>query len=192
MYRIILAVTLAFAMVVGVIGSSPARSLLQEATPTISPTPPPEVCTEPNNWQNEIEVQPSGELDAIVRPLDSETQDLYLVVWTIPPGTCIPYTAPGNQKDGAIVLIVQDGVVEFTAQRFDADSAVKVTWGHTGGGPTELPFGTEQTLSRGDWVTQNDQVWFTLRAIGYEPAVILKAVWATLPDTPEGCSGGCR
>jgi hypothetical protein len=193
MYRRFIVVAVAFAMVVGVIGSGSTRSLALEASPTPPPTPPTEVCdgTETDHWEDEIDVQPFGASDALVRPLDSADQDLYLVVWTIRPGTCIPYTAAGNQKDGAIVLIVQDGVVEYTAEPYVAGSVAEVQWGHTTGDSDILDFGVTQTLYSGDWVTQNDQVWFTLRAIGGESAVVLKAVWAK-PPIEAGCSGGCK
>ena len=193
MYRIIIAVTFVFAMLVGVIGGSPPRSLAAQASPTPEPTEPAELCLEDQveNWENEIDVQPFEYHEANVQPLDSAGQDLYLVVWTINPGACIPYMARGNQKDGAIVLIVQEGVVEFTAERFDVGSAAEVTWGHPDGEGTVLPFGTTQILNPGDWVTQNDQVWFTFRNTGNESAVILKAV--LVPDIGDvRCSGGCK
>ena len=195
MSRIFIAVAVAFAMVVGIIGSNPMRSLALEESPATPPPAPAEVCdeTETDHWEDEIDVQPYGASDAFVRPLDSEFQDLYLVVWTIRPGTCVPYTAEGNQKDGAIVLVVQDGVVEYTAEPYFAGSVAEVTWGHVAGDSNTLSFGVTQTLYPGDWITQNDQVWFTLRAIGGESAVILKAVWAKPPGTGiEGCGGGCK
>ena len=193
MSRIFAVVAVAFAMVVGVLGSNPTGSLALEEGPATPPPPPTEVCadTETDDWENEIDVQPPGASDAFVRPLDSADQDLYLVVWTIRPDTCIPYTATGNQKDGAIVLIVQDGVVEYTAEPYFAESAAEVTWGHAAGDSETLAFGVTQTLYPGDWVTQNDQVWFTLRAIGGESAVVLKAVWAK-PPQDAGCNGGCK
>jgi hypothetical protein len=197
MYRIIVAMVFAFAMLIGGIGSSPPRSLALQSSATPEPTGPPEICPnpeDPHKWLTEIEVQPPGSKDALVIPLDSPDQNLYVVVWTIPPGTCIPYTAAGHQKDGAIVLFVQEGVVEFRAEPFDAGSAAEVTWGHTGEAPAVLPFTTTRTLNPGDWVAQNDQVWFTMRSVGSEPAVVLKAVWAKPIELGpgEGCSGGCK
>jgi hypothetical protein len=196
MYRIVFGLTLAFAMIVGVIGNGPTRSLALQASPTPEATPPPEVCaaTETDGWEDRIDVQPPGGLDAVVKPLDSPDQYLYLVAWTIPSGTCIPFEALGNQKDGAVVFIVQQGVIEFTAEPFDADSAAAVTWGPASGGSNVLPFGTTQTLNPGDWVTQDDRIWFTLRSVGDESAIVQKAVWAKPPSgrEMEGCSGGCK
>jgi hypothetical protein len=195
MNRIIFALTLALAMIVGVMGGSPARSLALQASPTPEPTPPAEVCaeTESDNWEDEIDVRPWDAGQALVTPLDSPDHDLYLAVWTIEPGTCVPYAAAGNQKDGAVVLIVQQGVVEFTWQPYSDESPATVTWGHGASDTAGLVPGETQTLNRDDWIAQNDQVWFTLRSVGSEPAVILKAVWTTAP--PEGevrCGGGCK
>ena len=198
MYRIVIALMFAFAMVVGVIGS-PTRSLALQGTATPEPTDPTELCakTEPSNlWEDEIDVRPWEAGLASVVPLDSPYHQLYLVVWTIEPGTCIPYQILGHPKDGAIVLIVQEGVVEFTAEPYVDGSAAEVRWGNATSELGTLPFNVTQTLNPGDWVTQNDQVWFTLRAIGDEndpSAVILKAVWATPPPPGGGrCSGGCK
>jgi hypothetical protein len=47
------------------------------------------------------------------------------------------------------------------------------------------------TLYPGAWVTMNDQMWFTLRAIGGESAEVLKAVWAK-PPIDIGGAGGTR
>jgi hypothetical protein len=193
MYRAVIAMAFAIAMLVGVMGSSPTRSLALQASPTPGPAAPSEVCaeTETENWENRIDVEPFGVSDALVQPLDSENQDLYLVVLTIDPGTCVPYTALGNQKDVAIVLLVQQGVVEFTAEPFEG-SAGGVTWGHGADDSARLDFGVTQTLNRNDWVAQNDRVWFTLRSVGSEPAVIVKAVWALPGGDGHRCGGSCR
>src|SRR5215211_4307857 len=127
MYRIIVAMVFAFGMVVGVIGSSPTQSLARQESATPVPTLPTELCTDDqiNTWEGEVTVSPSQADDARVQPLDSPDRYLYLVVWTIPPGTCVPYSAGGNMKDGGVVLIVQQGTIEFTAKQFDAGSAAE-------------------------------------------------------------------
>ena len=195
MYRIIIALTFVFAMVGAGIGSSPPRSLAAQASPTAESTAPQEVCNddEIENWEDKIDVRPWEAGPASVTPLDSPDHDLYLVVWTIEPGTCIPYDADGNQKDGAIVLIVQQGIVEFTWQPYSDELSAGVIWGHDESDTNGLTPGETQILNRDDWVAQNDQVWFTLRSVGSEPAVILKAVWvANLPGGGIRCGGGCK
>ncbi|MCD6056781.1 MAG: hypothetical protein K0Q71_886 [Thermomicrobiales bacterium] len=193
MSRVVVALLFAIAVALAAVGAIAPRSLALEEGPTPSPTPPPEVCdaSETDGWDDRVYVEPYGEADALVRPLDSEFQDLYLVVWDIRAGTCVPYAAEGNQKDGAIVLIVRDGVVEFTAEPYFEESEAFATWGRTHGDSQDVEFGTTVTLYPGDWVTMNDQMWFTLRAIGGESAEVLKAVWAK-PPIDIGGAGGTR
>ncbi len=199
MYRVLVPLVFAVAMLLGIMGGAPGHSvaLSSAATPeaTPAPTPPAELCTEtdPGVWMPAIDVRPPRAAAALTRPLDvTGDQDLYLVVWTLRPGTCIPYSAEGNQKDGAVILVVQQGIIEYTAQPFGEGSTAEVRWGHADSEDgTVLDFGTTLTLYPGDWVTQNDQVWFTFQSVGGESAVVLKAVWAKLP--PDiGCGGGCR
>ncbi|MCD6031403.1 MAG: hypothetical protein K0S78_3577 [Thermomicrobiales bacterium] len=191
MSRVIVA--LFFVVVVAlatVVGSAPRAWALEEG-PIPPPPPPREVCdpSETDAWQDEVDVQPYFWPDAKVRPLDSEFQDLYLVVWTIRPGTCVPFTAGGHKKDGAIVLIVRDGVVEFTAEPYFEGSEALARWGHTHGDGDDIEFGVPEILYPGDWVTMNDQMWFTLRAVGGESAEVIKAVWAIPPDDIAGGGG---
>jgi hypothetical protein len=115
---------------------------------------------------------------------------LYLVEIRLRPGECAPYTILGNQKNGAIVLLVQQGNIEFQWDAYDPASTATVKRGNsmmTLG--TILP-GTPQPFYPGDWISIDRQVWFTYRNAGADTAIIAKAVWA--PHGGGGCHGGCR
>jgi hypothetical protein len=217
MHRIAIMLILVLTALAGLRGVSPAGLAAQESSPaaataTMFATPPPETCRREELVQpEEIDQQPPGSTAGVVRPIASSSpvsspeRVLYAVVITLPPGKCMPFQALGDQKDGAIVMIVQAGSIEFTAQA-DADApSAEVRFG----GPDDedygavVPFGTPVTVNSGQWVSQNGQVWFTYRNPGTVDAVILKAVWAVpipgagLPDCPpeatpcpEGSHGG--
>jgi hypothetical protein len=189
-----IAFLMAFTLValVAVLAGRPAISGAQDASPVATPAAPTELCTgtPTPDWESTIDVQPPGAADGVVRPVGSADRDLYAVVWTLQPGACIPYSAAGNMKDGAVVLIVQKGSIVYTWQVFGANSSAKVYWGPTEGPGEPLDPNTPQTLSDGDWITQDQQVWFTFQA-GDEGAVIIKAVWAKPPED-HGCGGGCK
>ena len=144
-------------------------------------------------WEADIDVRPDASSAAFIKPRDvTGDQNLYLAIWTLRPGTCIPYGARGNQKDGAVILMVQQGIIDFTAERYGDDPTVRVLWGRVSsadGIPYE--FGTQKRLYPGDWVSMDDQVWFTFTSVGGESAVVLKAVWANPPPV-AGCGGGCK
>lgn len=170
-----------------------AGAALLQATP--SPTPPADICqAAPVPWQDAVIVNPYAAAAAVVLPRDSKDsgQNLYLTTWTVPPGTCVPYEAPGNMKDGAIILIVQEGTIIFTAEAYGSGTQAKVYWGHDSDVSGHLlGWHTPQTLNSGDWVTIDDQVWFTFSNSGDKNAVVIKAVWA-LPPIDVGCAGGCK
>jgi len=219
MHRTAIMLILVLTALAGLRGVTPADLTAQESTPTAATATlfaeaPPEMCG-PDELLLPEEIdkleQPPGSTAGVVRPIASSSpvaspeRVLYPVVITLPPGKCIGYERLGNRKDGAIVMIVQAGSIEFTAQA-DADApSAEVRFG----GPDDedygavVPFGTPVTVNSGQWVSQNGQVWFTYRNPGTVDAVILKAVWAVpipgagLPDCPpeatpcpEGSHGG--
>ncbi|MGH2614821.1 MAG: hypothetical protein ACRDJC_06250 [Thermomicrobiales bacterium] len=208
MHRVVLALVLVVMVVFAATGAIADESAAQSSSPAATPIPasmemlefcPAEAEGDPGfDWEGS-DVRPPGLPEAAVIPaaerLESEPdpeRELYLVVITIPPGECMPSVAKGNQKDGAIVMVVQQGIVEYAwepafegtspiVKRGDTDSTVE----------DSVPPGTPQLLYPGDWITQDQEITFAYRSIGGDPAVILKAVWA-VPEEEVGCAGGCR
>lgn len=180
------------------------RSAAQDGTATPEPTPPAELCAAGAGapWESRIDVRPPQADAALTFPLDltddpADTEDtrlFYLVVWTLQPGTCVPYASEANSKDGAVILLVQQGIVEYTWQPYPGSSG-QVLWGRTAiegvdDGETLDP-GDTLTLYPGDWVVQDDRTWFTFSSVGGESAVVVKAVFAK-PPVDIGCAGGCK
>jgi hypothetical protein len=196
MQRVIVPLVFSIAVLLGLTQGTPSPSTaavaaMIQTTPT--PTPPGDLCPDPTAvWQDAVDVRPDAAAAAKTRPLDvTGDQDFYLVIWTLRPGTCVPYTAEGNQKDGAVILMVQQGIIDFTAEHYGDDTTAQVLTGRVSSASgTVLTFGETKRLYPGDWVTMDDQVWFTYTSVGGESAVVLKAVWAKIPDS--GCGGGCK
>jgi hypothetical protein len=146
-------------------------------------------------WKH-ADVRPPGSNVAVVMPAaelatpePNPKRQLYLVTITLPVGGCMPYQAGGNQKDGAIVMIVQQGIVQLVWEPAFADTAPTITRGDMDAGGTPVPDANPQTLYPGDWVTLDQQVTFAYRNVSAEPAMILKAVWAD-PNEEKGSHGG--
>ena len=208
MRRTAISTGLAIVLLLGLFASSPIRLAAQESTPPAeTPTlysdaaPPDEVCTpaEYSDWEPQQEF-PSGNEEWFVQPLDQPAESpprvLYMFVLTLGPGKCIPYISPANQRNGAVILIVQSGEIEFTAQASTNAPTAHVYFGDQvgpGAHPaTALPFGTTQHVGPNEWVSQDDRVWFTLKNPSTtNDAVIWKVVWANLPED-EGCGGDCH
>lgn len=119
-----------------------------------------------------------------------------MVMITLGPGQCIPYKSGGNQKDGAVILVLKKGEIVFTWQPYPDSPNATVEMGYpadAGEDPgTPIPPGTPVTLDvYGEWISQNDQVWFTYKNPGPWNAVVWKVVWAR-PIPIEGCGGDCR
>lgn len=194
-------------------GAAPLRSWARssQATATPVPTIPPTddtlgFCPIANElgtptaaaaWKA-ADVRPSGSGVAVVMPAaemaaaepDSPRQ-LYLVTITLPVGGCMPLEAGGNQKDGAIVMIVQQGIVQFVWEPAYADTSPVITRGDMATGGTPVPQTNPQTLYPGDWITLDQRVTFAYRNTSAEPAIILKAVWAD-PNDERGLHGGTK
>lgn len=188
------------------IGWTWTSSLAESATPAAPPTVGPEPCTD--DWLA-VDVRPPDRFDAAATPVIATTtpdgtpttaasdRELYLVIITLPPDGCIPFDAPGNQKDGAVVWIVQQGKVEYVwdqAAGVPPGWAPMVTRGDLAGNQVDLDgeAGVVQTLFPGDWVTQDRTVAVQLRNIGSDSAIILKAVYARSLGGGGGCGGDCR
>jgi hypothetical protein len=207
MHRIAVLVIVAGAVVLGLNAAAPMSLGAQGGTPSPLATPETDglcINDEGDNWQT-VDVQPPGQYTSSVLPVTTALTPgvrlLYLVVITLPPDQCMPYSALGNQKDGAIVMLVQQGTITFqwepletgiegenpAVERGDATGLAPAP---PGGQAGEVPERTLQTLVPGDWITQNQEVRFSYRNAGSDNAVILKAVWAE--DIPGGCGGGCR
>lgn len=204
MSRLAVAAPLAIVLILGAIGLVPTRSEAQTATPAGSPpVAAMEECTD-MTW-SDADVRPPDPLLARVFPVfvsatpgaaptvEESDRELYLVMVTLPPGACMPYDAPGNQKDGAVIWIVQHGKVQY-AWRMASDAPAGVTPVVEIGNSTrnfgKVREGDVKTLYPGDWITQDQRVEVTYRNIGGDSAVILKAVYA-MPEG-GGCPGDCR
>ena len=169
------------------------------ATPAPSHPQPDETCAEGSyeNWKD-VEEFPLGRASWAVDPLESNHgRPLYFVTITLKPGECIPYESGSNQKDGAVILIVHDGEIEFTAEPFYLDEPeAAVEYGvldeDDEGVGEPLAFGTPQVVGENEWVSQNTRVWFTFRnTSSTDEAEIWKVVWANYTD-PDGCGGNCK
>jgi hypothetical protein len=143
-------------------------------------------------WKN-ADVRPPGATEAQVPPAVDDSRELYLVVITLQPGECMPYDAVGNQKDGAVIWIIQQGVVVYTWKRADdtpADATPVVEVGDNVSTLGRLLDDHQRWLYPGDWVSQDQKVEVTYTNMGSDTAIILKAVWAV--PGGGGCGGGCR
>lgn len=144
------------------------------------------------------DVRPPGSGVAVVMPAaemaspePDAARQLYLVTITLPVGGCMPFEAGGNQKDGAIVMIVEQGIVQFVWEPAFAETTPVITRGDMATGGTPVPRTNPQTLYPGDWITLDQQVTFAYRNTSAEPAIILKAVWAD-PNDERGLHGGTK
>jgi hypothetical protein len=224
MHRVTVALVAATVLVFGFMGGAPTRSDAQTGSPAPPATPSMDglcVGNEGANWLA-ADVRPTGQADAAVYPATpvaaspvaatpaatgtattpvERPYQLYLVEIRLAPDECMPYSALGNQKRGAIVMIVQQGTVKFQweplASGIQGDKPAVVrgdargrATAPPGGQPGEVPAGTPQTLVPGDWITLNQEVKFSYRNVGSDTAIILKAVWTN--SGGGGCGGGCR
>ena len=117
-------------------------------------------------------------------------ESLYLVVLTMPPGSCLEY----RNRDGALVLAVQEGSIVYEAHFTESDdeTVMEVKKGSSDDSAlTEVKPDTPTTLHAGDWLTQDRQMWFTFRNSGAKDAIISAAGFAVLP-WEDPCTGGCH
>ena len=198
MVRMLAPALCAIALIVGLIGGSPAPSgAVQESASPAASSSPGGICP-PGSFEHwdTADVRPTGPLDADVVPAAELTtgepapvRHLYLVEIRLPPGGCMPYVSQGNQKDGAIVMIVQQGFILYQWEPISGTTP-NVKHGDSSGGAATVTAGAPQPLYPGDWITQDQKVLFSYLNAGSDTAIILKAVWAA-PDG-GGCGGGCK
>jgi hypothetical protein len=222
MYRVAILALVAITVTLGLIDSTPPRSMARSASASPEATPAATLdglCNvgmpaTPPTWES-ADVRPTGYLDAAAilatpvaatpeaspAPATPEPDMVYLVVITLPPGHCMPYSAVGNDKEGAIVMIVQQGIVEYqwepteegilgSAPVRHGDESGHAPPPYKGAADGEVLERVPILLYPGDWIRQNQRVQFSYRNVGGDSAVILKAVW-TVYD-PGGCGGGCK
>jgi hypothetical protein len=145
-----------------------------------------------------IDVRPPGREEAQVIPASDDPnstdgtfgRELYLAVFTIPPGECVPFEVTGNQRDGAVIWLVQQGVVEFTWEPFPDTSPVVEVGDNVRTEQLPLPNGQPRLLYPGNWVSQDRQIKVSYTNVGGESAIVLKAVFAK--PALGGCHGGCK
>ena len=203
MRRLAILLIVSTALILGIAVATPSRSTMVVAAAMLqaTPTPPADsLCTvDPANataWVGGVTVHPNEADAAVVIPVDSPDHKLYLTTWTLEKGTCVPFQADGNQKDGAIILIVQKGAIELRVLPYEEGTAAEVYWGKDAAySGTRVDWWEEGqaplTLSQGDWVTISDRVWLTFKSDDVEGAVVTKAVWM-VPPGGSGCAGSCK
>ena len=109
----------------------------------------------------------------------------------------MPFDAPGNQKNGAVILIVQQGKVDYIWKPIedgDPDSTPTIECGDSAGNRDDISDepGESQILYPGDWITQDRRVQVSYGNVGSDSAIIMKAVFAVPEDGGGGCGGDCR
>jgi hypothetical protein len=166
-----------------------AQELPPDATPTMRGNLPTETCTaaEITKGDNEIVEQPAN--GAQVEPAATPGRSLYLLVITMPPGSCVGY-ASHYLHDGAISWFVQAGEIEFSTQPIAGMPPAIVTAMDQDLNQivvSSMPI----TLGAGDWVALNRAAEYTYRNAGPDPAVVLMAVDEDDPFA-RSCKGGCR
>jgi hypothetical protein len=201
MSRGVVLALVAVVLILGFIGGAPIPSRALSQEPAATPT-------ECAGDGFDADVRPPNPNDAAVTPVFVEAtpgatptiveddRELYLVVVTLKPGECIGFDAFSNQKDGAVVWMVQQGKVEFIWRELEVIPGLPptITRGDLAGNHVDLSGmpESEQTLYPGDWVTQNRMVAVSFRNVGSDSAIILKAVYAKSWGDLNGCGGDCR
>lgn len=203
MQRLTVVLVFSVALLLGITAapSNRATMVVGAAMLQLTPSPPAEgLCAadaaDPVAWVGNVQVHPNEADAGVVIPVDSPDHKLYLTTWTLQPGTCVPFRADGNKKNGAIILIVQQGAIELRVLPYEAGTAAEVYWGKdSAGGGTKVEWwevGQDPLiLSQGDWVTISDQVWLSFKSDAVEGAILMKAVWMA-PGDGSGCSGSCK
>lgn len=172
-----------------------------EATPT--PELPPgvssQLCSEHQLAQGELVFRaPPGKNSGSVLPYDMSTQRLFLIVMTLPPGACISW----REREGAVILVVQEGIIDYTAHYEEVEEEYPVLTGDSDdpdcvfgspGCPTD-DVDSDETISlqANDWVTQDRSMWYTFRNGGAEDATVSVASYVIPWDEDDPCNGNCR
>ncbi len=169
-----------------------------EATPVAHSDPPPELCSQDAYSDYEkVKEFPIGWDAWTVQPLDNvDERILYFVTITLEPGKCIPFRSGANQKDGAVILIVNQGNIAYVAEPHADSPGATVKHGVLdelgAGSSTDVAFGAEVQVKPDEWISQDAQVWSTFwNTSKSRDAEIWKVVWAPPVDI-EGCGGDCK
>ena len=198
MLRRVVSVVFVTGALVALTNAAPMQSVAQVASPSAG-TPGPgssstqELCdTVPPadvvHTGTQIDAVPPGLIRpgaaGVVEPADAPGRVLWVAEITIPPQTCRDF----HQWDGALVLFVQSGSIEY---RVSSTPAATVTMGHQDDATTFKPVPTDTLvpLNSGDWVTQDDGASFAYRNPGRNPAVVLMAGYV-VPQGEGESSGG--
>lgn len=162
------------------------------------PGQPPEVegCDDDAYAKVKTVPDPESSKEGVVVPVGSGGEALYLVVLTLPNGSCLPY----RFRQGGVVIFVQEGMVKYTAH-FTNDEPV-VRKGKSNGSETDIVEikpdnlavdpDKEVTLGKNEWITQDRGIWYTLVNDSGAEAVVSVASYADPPWDDDPCSGGCR
>lgn len=184
-------------------GATPRPTAALGATPAgvvASPAAgPPELCSDAQLALGESVFRaPEGPEAGSVIPEGSNGERLFLVAMTLPPGACIGW----RQRDGGVILLAQEGTIDYTARYTDDASALEVLTGDSddpdcaptdpGCGTIAVQSDTTVTLHANDWVTQDRGMWYTFRNGGAEDAVVSVASYVIPWAAPDPCHGGCR
>jgi hypothetical protein len=178
-------------LVAGLQGGAPSPSAAAVATPVagMAATPDAGCSTEQAGM---VDSQPPGTDEAVVNAEWMGEDDLYLGVVTVPSGSCIAY----RQRTAAIILYVQQGSIIYQAQLADVPGVSIVTGDSQGEGTANeaVTPGEEVILNEGDWISQDNRVWFTFRndGPGEEPAIVSVAAFGVPPWRSDACNGACR
>jgi hypothetical protein len=158
-------------------------------------TPPAEICS-PVETANAslIEVVPASIREGVFSPHNPAGmgERMFLVSMTLPPNTCYTW----HDLPGAVMLLVQEGTIDYTAQ--DAGiSGAKIMKGDNDGfiedSATPVALDAAITLHANEWITQDREVWFAFRNGGSDDAVVSLAYYGANPwDDDAGCLASCR
>lgn len=147
-------------------------------------------CTE--DQQNAVTFVPMDTQSAIVRPHGfGGNERLYLAVVTLPAGACIK----DRVRDGAVVLYVQQGSVNYFAQLAGAAGPQIRRGGSTDpDAVSTVALDTLTTLNQNDWISQDRIVEMTITNPGPGQAVIVAAAFSVPPRTwtDAACKTRCR
>jgi hypothetical protein len=185
-------VVLVMLMRITSLGSVAQETPVEEATPTSRANLPAEFCTAAQIATGDAEIVESPLSGAEVDPWATPGRQLYLLVLTLPPDSCVGYSSH-YLHDGAIVWLVQEGQIEFATQPIAGLPPAIVGASDENGTPIAIS-GPSITLGAGDWVKLDRAAEYSYRNAGTEPAVVLMAVNEVDPfgGYARSCKGGCR
>ncbi|MGH2615916.1 MAG: hypothetical protein ACRDJC_11795, partial [Thermomicrobiales bacterium] len=168
MHRIV-ALVITLSVLAGLIGLAPpefhALARAQE--------PAGELCSAEEIAAGETSIveMPQG-TGGIVIPEDAPDRLLYVVMVTLPPGTCVPYHA----HDGALSLFVHEGTLEYAAR---TQGPGQVVIGDQAANRFEVASESPVLVETGSWVTQAAPVEYTYRNAGPDDAVVAIAAFVS-------------